>query len=161
MQSIAYCLLTIDYMIYIGADHGGYLMKGEVKKWFLKEGVEFVDVGASEFMDGDDYPVYAKKVANFVAKDLKKNFGVLICRSGIGMAVAANKVKGVRAGVVWDEKLAVMSKNDDFCNVLCLPSDYVKLKKALLIVSNWLKSSYSTEERHKRRVKQIANMEKK
>lgn len=147
-------------MIYIGADHGGYLMKEELKKWFLKEGVEFVDVGASEFVDGDDYPVYAKKVGNFVVKDLKKNFGVLICRSGLGMAIAANKFKGVRAGVVWDEKLAIMSKNDDFCNVLCLPSDHLKMKKAILIVKNWLSTSYSSEERHKRRVKLISKMEK-
>ena len=147
-------------MLYIGADHGGYQLKEQLKKWLVKQKVEYIDVGAPALADGDDYPVYAEKVAQGVSVAPEKQLGLLMCRSGQGVAITANKMKGVRAAVVWNEEEAVASKNDDHANILCLPSDYVSFVKAKKIVKAWLDTSFSKEERHVRRVKMITKLEK-
>ena len=146
-------------MIYIGADHGGYKLKEQLKKFLGKQGFEFKDLGALKFKDGDDYPDYATKVAREVSKNPLVNLGILICRSGQGVCIVANKFKGVRAALVWNEQEYRMSRNDDMSNVLCLPSDYINTKLAEQIVKIWLNTSYSKESRHVRRVKKINNLE--
>jgi RpiB/LacA/LacB family sugar-phosphate isomerase len=147
-------------MIYIGADHGGYKLKEQIKKILAKQKQEFIDVGAKKIVVGDDYPDYAKLVGHHVSKNPMQNVGILICRSGQGVCIVANKFENVRAALVWNVKEAEMSRTDDMTNVLCLPSDYITVKEAEKIVNVWLKTPYSSETRHVRRVKKISALEK-
>lgn len=146
-------------MIYIGADHGGFKMKEQLKKFLTKKKLEFVDVGAKKLKAGDDYPDYAKIVGKKVSQNPMQNLGLLICRSGQGVCIVANKFPHVRAALVWNTKEAEMSRKDDMANVLCLPSDYISEKDAQKIVDVWLNTPYSSEARHVRRVKKISALE--
>lgn len=147
-------------MIYIGADHGGYKMKEQLKKFLSKQKLEFKDVGANTLKPHDDYPDYAGKVGKEVSKNPLANLGILVCRSGQGVCIVANKFPGVRAALVWNTKEAEMSRTDDMTNVLCLPSDYIDQRTAEQIVKVWLNTPYSKEARHVRRVKKISSYEK-
>jgi ribose 5-phosphate isomerase B len=146
-------------MIYIGADHGGYKMKEQLKKFLKKKKLDFVDVGAKKLVPNDDYPDYAKLVAKKVSQNPLRNLGILICRSGQGVCIAANKFKNVRAALVWNVQESKMSRIDDMTNVLCLPSDYVTQKESEQIVEVWLNTPYSTEDRHLRRIMKISQLE--
>lgn len=146
-------------MIYLAADHGGYKLKEQLKKFLQKQKLGFKDLGPAKFKDGDDYPDFGAKVAKQVAKNPVTNLGILICRSGQGMCIVANKFSGVRAGLVWNKQQAVMSRNDDMTNVLCLPSDFISLTEAQGIVKTWLATPYSTDSRHMRRIRKISNLE--
>lgn len=147
-------------MIYIGADHGGYKLKEHLKKFLNRQKLEFSDLGAKTLRAGDDYPDYAKQVAKKVSQNPMRNVGILICRSGQGVCIVANKFEHVRAALVWNTKEAEMSRKDDMANVLCLPSDYISQKDAEKIVDVWLKTPFSAEARHVRRVKKISAVEK-
>ncbi len=147
-------------MIYIGSDHGGYKLKEQLKKFFKKKKLEFVDVGAKKLTPNDDYPDYAKLVAKKVSQNPLRNVGILICRSGQGVCIVANKFSNVRAALVWNVKESKMSRIDDMTNVLCLPSDYISSKLAEQIVAVWLETPYSSEARHVRRIKKINALEK-
>lgn len=147
-------------MIYIGADHGGYKLKEQLKKFLAKQKFDFTDVGAKKLVKNDDYPDYAKLVAKKVSQNPLRNVGILICRSGQGVCIVANKFAHVRASLVWNEQESKMSRVDDMSNVLCLPSDYIaSTKQAEQIVNIWLNTPYSNEARHVRRIKKISALE--
>lgn len=147
-------------MIYLAADHGGYKLKEHLKKYLAKAKLEFVDLGPKKYQPQDDYPDYAVKVAKKVSGNQLSNVGILLCRSGQGVCITANKFPGIRAALVWNTLEAKASRNDDMSNVLCLPSDYVSPRQAEKIVETWLETPYSTEDRHMRRVKKISQIEK-
>lgn len=146
-------------MIYLASDHGGYGLKENLKKFLLKSGVEYVDLGPDHVVADDDYPDFAQKVAVQVAAKPEKHIGILACRSGQGMCVAANKIKGVRAVSAWNEKLAYSTRNDDFANVLCLASDYLKMAQVEKIVKKFITTPFSKELRHLRRIKKVKKLE--
>ena len=135
--------------IYIGADHGGYETKEKIKKWLKKENIEYIDIG-TDSEEATDYPIYAKKVGNAVAKGLGR--GILICKSGQGMSMAVNKIKGIRACVSWNQEIAEKSREHNDANILCLPGGYLKFQEILKIMKIWLSTPFSEKERHKRRV---------
>jgi ribose 5-phosphate isomerase B len=147
-------------MIYIGSDHGGYKLKEHLKKFLKRQDLEFKDLGAEKFKDGDDYPDYASKVAKQISKNPMRDQGILICRSGQGVCIAANKFRHIRATLVWNLEQAKMSRNDDMGNILCLPSDYISPYVAEHITKVWLRTPYSSDERHMRRIKKISDLEK-
>src|SRR3989344_9415461 len=105
-------------VIYIGADHAGFKLKEKLKRYFDNWGIKYVDLGGKG-EEGDDYPDYAFKVAERVARD-KNSKGILICGTGTGMVIAANKIKGVRAAVAYDNYSAKMAREHNDANVLCL-----------------------------------------
>jgi len=146
-------------MIYIASDHGGYQLKEFLKLYLVKAKIEYVDLGPSQIIKDDDYPDYAAKVSEKVSGNPRKNVGILMCRSGQGMAIAANKFRHVRAAVIWNTKQAKAARNDDMTNVLALPSDYLTTPEAWRIVKTWLTTPYSKDKRHLRRVKKIAKLE--
>mgnify|MGYP001583453920 CR=1 FL=1 len=147
-------------MIYIGADHRGYKLK-EALKIYLKElNFEFEDLGALELIPDDDYPDYAALVAKKVAEDPENNRGILICGSGVGVDIVANKIKGVRSALLFNSEQARMSRNDDNINVLSLASDFISESLAKEIVKIWLETPFSGLERHARRVEKIKKIEK-
>ena len=146
-------------MVYIASDHRGFDLKNRLKQLLEREGYEVVDLGADELVPGDDYPDYVAKLAPAVQKDLKKNKGILLCGSGVGVCVAANKYKGIRAALVWDEEIARQSRNDDDANVLCLHADSLPPEAAEKIAVTFLNTPFSGADRHIRRLKKISEIE--
>ncbi|MCR4256464.1 MAG: RpiB/LacA/LacB family sugar-phosphate isomerase, partial [Candidatus Uhrbacteria bacterium] len=138
--------------LYLGADHAGFELKETIKADLWKRGYDPVDVSPT-FVKGDDYPLAARKVAMVVRKDASA-FGVLVCGSGHGMDVAANRFRGVRAVVIRTEQDAKLSREHNHANVLVLGGWVTKPALAKKIVATFLKTKPSKAERHARRVKQ-------
>lgn len=144
--------------IYLASDHAGFEAKKKIKNIVKKLGYEFEDLGP--FDDKSvDYPEFAKKVSEKVVVD-KNSFGILICGSGIGMQIAANKFKGIRAAFCYDLYSAKMARYDNNANVLTLRARKFPSFKYKKIIETFLKTEFSGEERHKRRIEQISNLEK-
>lgn len=144
-------------MLFIGTDHKGFALKESLNKYLLSKSIPFTDLGNFKLDKKDDYPVAAALVAEQVKKG-KNNIGILICGSGIGVTIAANKFKGIRAGLVWTPKVAQAAKADDNINILCLPADYLSINEAQKIIDIWLKTSFKKEKKYKRRLGQIERM---
>ena len=146
-------------MIYIASDHGAFQEKNEIKDYLISEGYDVNDLGPEEFNKSDDYPDFAFKVGESVAVSNGADRGILLCTSGIGIAIAANKVKGVRAAYVESEKHAVSARKDDDTNILVLDALTYDSKKDFDIIKTWLNTDFSGEERHQRRVNKIIEYE--
>ena len=139
--------------IAIGADHGGYRHKEAIKNHLIKRGFEVKDFGSfSE--ESTDYNDYALMVAEGV-RDKKYDRGILVCGTGIGMSVMANKVVGIRAALVHDLFTAEATRLHNDSNVLTMGGRVIELEKALNIVDIWIDTMFSNEERHIRRVNKI------
>ena len=135
--------------IAIGSDHGGFNLKGKIIKFLEEKGYEVKDYGTYS-TDSCDYPVYAKAVAKSVASGENEK-GIIVCGSGIGVSIAANKVKGVRAALCHESHSAMLSRLHNNANVLCLGERITGESLALDIVDVWLKSEYEGG-RHQRRI---------
>jgi len=142
----------------LGADHAGYELKEKVKKYLLSKGVETVDLGTGS-TESVDYPDFAVKVAEEVAQK-KVDWGVLVCKSGIGMSIAANKVKGVRAAVVRTVEDTKLARGHNDANLLALSGAFTSEEEAKKIVDAWMKTEFEGG-RHERRVGKIIELEKK
>ena len=146
--------------VIIGSDHGGFELKEKIKDYLIKLGVEYEDIGTHGGDPKDDYPDYAFKVAQRVSK-IKNTKGILICGSGAGMVIAANKVHGIRATLAYDTYSAKMAKIDNNVNVLCLRERKFSASKAKKIIYIWLTTEFSNLPRHKRRIDKISHYENK
>ena len=146
-------------MIYIGSDHRGYNLKEYLKDYLSKARIPFKDVGNHKFDPEDDYPDFAFEVAKAVARDLNHHTGVMICGSGLGMVVAANKVKGIRAGLATTEWLAKHGRENDDLNVLSLAADITDFSMAEKILKTWLATKFVGGEKYRRRVEKIKQAE--
>ena len=144
--------------IYIGADHRGFELKNELKPWLEELEVTVVDLGPEEFDPDDDYPDVAIAVAEATASATDA-LGILICGSGVGVNIAANKVRGVRAAQGWSVDQVEHAKQHDHINVLSLASDYFELDQAKELVSVFLDAPKLTEEKYLRRVAEIGKYE--
>lgn len=143
----------------LGSDHGGYNLKEEIKKHLQSKGIECVDFGTENGVDSVDYPIYGEKVAKaVVSKDL--DYGILCCGTGIGISLAANKVKGIRCAVVSDTFSAKMSKAHNNANMLSLGERVIGKGLALEIVDAWINTEFEGE-RHLRRVNMLNDIEQK
>jgi ribose 5-phosphate isomerase B len=142
--------------IHIGSDHAGYKLKESVKTLLLKEGHEVTDVGADS-EESVDYPLYAGPVARAVAAH-DADLGILVCGTGLGMEIAANKVRGVRAVQVNDPEFAKMARRHNDANVLTLAGRYTDVATAARIVDAFVSTPFEGG-RHTRRVDQIADIE--
>jgi ribose 5-phosphate isomerase B len=143
----------------IGCDHGGFQLKSIVIKELPKWGHKVEDVGAHTFVDEDDYPDYTL----FVAKSIQEGRcerGILICGSGIGASVAANKLHGIRAAICHDTFSARQGVEDDNMNVLCLGGRVVGVSLALEVIKTFLEARFSGLERHQRRLNKVAEFER-
>jgi ribose 5-phosphate isomerase B len=139
-------------MLFIAADHAGYELKEAIRHRLTTRGVAFEDFGT--FSDKSvDYPGLAKQVVKAVKKHNGK--GILFCGSGQGMAMVANRTAGIRAAVVWDEDVARETREDNDANILSLPARFIGEEKAWDIVTAFLSTTFSHEDRHKRRINQI------
>ena len=136
----------------IGADHAGYEDKEKVKKELDEMGVEYEDVGTNS-TESVDYPIYAQKVAEKVANGEAEQ-GLLICGSGNGMQIAANKIHGIRAALAWNEETARLARQHNDANVLCVPARFVDEAMAEKMVAAFLKTGFEGG-RHQKRVEKI------
>lgn len=139
-------------MIYIGSDHAGYEYKEELKHYFAERSVVFEDFGAFN-ADPSDYPGIAKRTAKAVVKSNGK--GILLCGSGHGMCIAANRLHGIRAVNCFNTDSAKRARDEDDANILCLPTRLISKSEALEIVSVFLSTTFSHADRHRKRIKQI------
>lgn len=144
--------------VYLGADHGGYQLKEDLKKYIEELEYQVEDLGARELNNEDDYPDFIFPVAEMVAKE-KENKGIVIGRSGNGEAIAANKVKGIRSALCWNDETAKKARMHNDANVLSLGADYLDTGIAKKIVKTFLETPFSEEERHERRIKKISSYE--
>lgn len=143
--------------IALGADHGGFNLKGEINKFLIIEGYRTADYGTKS-SEACDYPLFAFKVAKAVSEK-RADLGILICKSGNGMAIVANKLPNIRAAICSDKNMATLSRQHNNANILVLGSEHL-FDDPELIVRTWLESSFEGG-RHKRRVDQIERFEKK
>ena len=144
-------------MIALGCDHGGYELKLEIKKYLDEKGIEYKDYGCDS-LESVDYPVYAKKVAHAIV-DGECEKGILICGTGIGISITANKFKGIRAAAVMNEESAKFAKADDDINVITLGGDYLTTNEAICIIRNWLATEFKGG-RYEERLKMVEEIEK-
>ncbi len=142
-------------MLYLASDHAGYRLKEEIKDYLDELGIKYRDLGPKELDSDDDYPDFAFKVAQKVGQNPDEDKGILICSTGQGMMRAANKFKGIRAYLAWNEFTAETAKAHGNTNILTLGSQVIPLGIAKKIVATWLSTAFSREERHKRRLKKI------
>ncbi|MBI1838888.1 MAG: RpiB/LacA/LacB family sugar-phosphate isomerase [Candidatus Colwellbacteria bacterium] len=147
-------------VIYIGADHRGFKLKETLKNYLSGEGYAVVDLGNDKYDKADDYPDFAAKVAEKVSVDSNENRGILICGAGVGVDVVANKFRGVRSVLALSEEQVTASRNDDDANIISIAADFVDEEKVKKMVDIWLKTPFSGEERHKRRLQKISEIEK-
>jgi ribose 5-phosphate isomerase B len=144
--------------IFLGSDHRGFHLKEKIKKYLAKLGVEFEDLGNKKFDPYDDYPDFAFLVAKKVAEG--KGMGILICGSGEGMAITANKVKNIRAAVAFSPKQIKLLREKNDINILALSSDWTKEGVVKKIVKTFLETKFKKIKRHQRRIDKIKKIEK-
>lgn len=140
-------------MIALGSDHGGFELKQEIIAYLREKNLEFKDYGC-ESKESCDYPVYAKKVANAIVSG-ECDRGILICGTGIGISITANKVKGIRAAVCHDTFSAQATREHNDANILAMGARVVGPGLALKIVETFLNTEFSNDERHIRRIEQM------
>lgn len=142
--------------IYIGADHNGFAMKSKLIGYLKGLDYEVIDGGDKKLKTEDDFPQFGARVAMAVlASSDEDPRGILICASGQGMCIAANRFNGIRASLVWDLREARMSRNDDDSNILCLPAKLLETKQAETVVNTWLNTPFAGAPRFKRRIKEL------
>jgi len=146
--------------IILGADHTGFELKAKIKEKLISHGYNFLDLGAYKYDPADDYPDIAIKVAEETAKS-KNNRGILFCGSGIGVCIAANKVKGIRAGLGEEIEIVKKAREDDDINVLSIPADFVDENKAFALIEVFLNTPFKNKEKYIRRIKKIEEYENK
>lgn len=143
--------------IYLGADHAGFELKTQVYEHLTHAGFEAEDLGAKTMDMEDDYPKYAYLVATKVLGE-DDSLGILLCGSGQGMSIAANRVRGIRAALAWDERSAATSREDDDANVLVLPARFLEATNALAIVDAWLAAEFKKDPKYHRRLDELEEL---
>lgn len=139
--------------IYIGADHAGYELKTTLAEYLRRGGYEVIDEGDDAKHPDDDFPQFAARVVQGMAGDPSSHVvGILISGSGQGMAMAANRFKGIRACVGWNQETVRRVRNDHDSNVLCLPAQLMDFEQVVGVVQTWLVTPFAGAPRYKRRI---------
>lgn len=146
-------------MLYLGADHRGYNLKEEIKQYLNRQGIALEDLGALQYEQDDNYPDFAQAVAEKVLENPDLSKGILLCGSGHGVDMVANKFKGIRAALCFNRQVAVQSRQHEDANVLVLAADWLDSAAAEDIISVWLGARFSGDERHIKRLRKIEEIE--
>ena len=144
--------------IYIGADHRGFELKNQLKNWLETSGHHVEDLGALEHTLRDDYTDYAASVAGKVSEEIGRR-GIVICGSGAGVDITANKIKGVRCVLGFNVEQVKAARNDDNVNILALASDFTLFEDAKILIETFLSTAYDPTDNHARRIEKIKNLE--
>lgn len=148
-------------MIYLGADHRGFVLKEKISLWVLQWGFPLKDLGPEKLDETDDYPDIASRVAEKVSCHEKEAVGILICGSGVGVDVVANKFPKIRSVLGFSAQQVKAARQEDDVNVLCLPADFLSDKKAQKIITMFLKEEFLAKDRYQKRIEKIFEIEKK
>lgn len=146
--------------IFIAADHRGFEFKEKIKSWLKKKNYQVIDCGNKVYDPNDDYPDYSLELSRrLISTKAVKNgaLGIVICGSGVGVSIAANRIKGIRCGLGFDTDQVKHARENDHINVLALPSDYVSLEKAKALIKIFLESKPIVKERYLRRIRKLDN----
>ncbi len=146
-------------VIYIGADHKGFELKERIKLFLTDKGYQVADLGSNRYDENDDYADFAEAVARKVSMNYEAARGILICGSGVGVDVVANKFPNVRSALVSSSDQAYDARHDDDANVLSLGANYVNPAEAEKIVLTWIGTPFADEEKFRRRLGKIRNLE--
>lgn len=141
--------------IYIGSDHNGFAYKQTLEAFLKKSGYDVVDAGDVKQDPNDDFPEFAGRAVRHLLGDTADSRAILVCGSGQGMAMAANRFKGIRAALCWNLNEARSARNDDDSNVLCLSAQNTSPEDAEAIVQTWLTTAFAGASRYKRRLEQL------
>ncbi len=144
--------------VFIGADHRGFALKEKIKPWLVEQGYEITDVGATALHPDDDYTDFASAVAHNVAKNVDDR-GIVMCGSGVGVDVVANKIDGIRSGYAATVKEVQSARRDDNINVLAIAADFTDEEKTKQFIKTFLETAYIKEERFERRIDKIEEIE--
>ena len=145
--------------LYIAADHKGFTLKEKVKLWCEQNNIEINDLGAETLDNNDDYVDYAQKVSTSIIADTANTKGILICGSGVGMCIAANKIKGIRCGLCTTDLQTEAARADDDINILALAADFISEEEAKKMVQTFLKTPFKNQEKYVRRIEKIKIIE--
>ena len=145
--------------IALGTDHGGFPLKVDLLQWLIAQGYDVSDLGAYTFDPTDDYPDFAQAVASAVASG-KVERGLIVCGSGVGACIVANKLPGIRAGLCHDTYAAHQGVEHDDMNILCLGARVIGIELAKEVVKAFLNAQFSGEERHSRRLEKLKEIER-
>lgn len=141
--------------IFIGADHRGFELKNKIIEYLQEKDIRIEDMGNYQYDPLDDFPDFAKKVAQAVLQNPENYLGIVICGSGVGVAIMANRFKGIRCGIGFEADQVKHIRENDHINVLALPSDYVDFEKTKELIDVFLSSNPKTEEKYLRRIKKL------
>lgn len=144
--------------MYLGADHGGFRLKEHLKRQLLRSGIPVTDFGSKRLIPSDDYPVVAERLALAVSHTPESR-GILLCRTGIGVAVVANKVPGIRAAMATTPTEALRARTDENANVLALGADQLPRRRTEQLVHVFLHTAFKPLKRHARRLRQLARID--
>ncbi len=142
-------------MIFIGSDHGGFLIKEHIKSFLLSKGIEVKDFGTNS-LSSVDYPDFAHLVAEAVSKDSNNSVGIIVCGSGNGINISANKHHGIRSALCWNPEISALAKQHNNANIIALPGRYVTVLEAENIVNSFLNANFEGG-RHQNRINKIEN----
>lgn len=142
-------------MIYISSDHRGFELKKHLIERLQEKGEPIEDVGPLSYNPSDDYPDFVAKLVEKMS-DNPDSRGIVICKNGVGVSIAANRHPRIRAALSWNKEHAISSRSDDNSNVLALPSSFISQEEAVTILDSWLDTPFAGEERHTRRITKLA-----
>ncbi|MGH7196587.1 MAG: RpiB/LacA/LacB family sugar-phosphate isomerase [Candidatus Saccharimonadales bacterium] len=145
--------------VFIASDHAGFHLKEKVMAYLSKNGYDVEDVGNKVLDPEDDYPQFAyAAVTKVLGSEDPDPRALLLCGSGQGMCIAANRVRGIRASLCWDETSAKETRNDNDSNVLCVPARALSEEEAFNVIETWLRTPFSKAARHTRRIHEIEEL---
>jgi ribose 5-phosphate isomerase B len=147
--------------IYLATDHAGFELKEEIKKYLLEENYEVEDCGAFSFDPNDDYPDFISKTAEKVSQDPQNSMGIIFGKSGAGEEIVANKFKNIRAALGFSKDNVKLLREHNNANILSLGSQFIDFETAKQLIEIFLKTPFSGDERHARRINKITDIEHK
>ena len=142
---------------FLASDHAGFELKEKIKEYLKKYKLDFQDLGPKNYEPEDDYNDYAKKVVKKV-KENKNHFGILVCGTGQGMSIQANRYSGIRCALCWNKEIARQAKEHLNANIISMPGKYIDIKTAKEIITAWRKTKTLTLEKHKRRINKLERL---
>ncbi|MBI2984557.1 MAG: RpiB/LacA/LacB family sugar-phosphate isomerase [Candidatus Kerfeldbacteria bacterium] len=145
-------------MVFVTSDHGGWFQKQKLVGWLRRRGVDVRDLGPNHVDRDDDYPLWAARLARLIQRHPTSR-GLLLCRSGVGMAMTANKFVGVRAAQAFTPRMAARARHDDNINVLSLAADYHTSRQLQAMAWAWLQARFRPLRRYRRRLRQVRRIE--
>lgn len=139
---------------FLASDHAGFELKEKIKKYLKLKKIDFSDLGSKTFDPKDDYNDYAKKVVKKI-KENKNHKGILVCGTGQGMSIQANRYLGMRCALCWNKEIARQAKEHLNANIISMPGKYINIKTAKEIIDTWIKTKPLTLEKHKKRINKL------